>query len=198
MIKIITLLLLTSAAASGCQSPSNEISKAFKTVDNSLEKSSVNIDSANNSLLKKVGNKSGCGINKMADSLNIFMQHLKEEVKLYSSEKFPSNNAAESALDDLETSNKIMIENKKGDVLFEKLMNFNQAALNCDTSKELRKEITKTFDAGFFSDKNKFNEFYFKNTPTVAALTMLSSFQNKIKNIQYFILSSAAKSELMK
>ncbi len=198
MIRIITLLVCISIIANGCQSPSDEISKAFKTVDKSLEKSSVNIDSANNSLLKKLGNKSGCAVNEMADSLNIFIQNLKEEIELYSSEKFPSNNATEPALDDLETSNKIMIDNKKGDILFTKLMNFNQAALNCDTSEELKKEITKTFVAGFFSDKNKFNEFHFKNTPTVASLTMLSSFQNKIKNIQHFILSWAAKTEVMK
>ena len=197
MIKITTLLFVISVAVNGCQSPSDEISKAFETIDKSLEKSSANIDSANNSLLKKWGDKSGCAIKEKTDSLNTFIQNLKEEVELYSSEKFPSNNSIEPALDDLETSNTIMVKNKKGDVVFTKLLNFNQLALNCNTSKELRKEIIKTFGAEFFSDRNKFNELHFKNAPTVAVLTMLTSFQNKIKTIQNMILSSAAKTGIV-
>jgi hypothetical protein len=176
-----------------CQSRSDEISKDFKAVDNSLKKSSANIDSANAKLLKGLEDKLACPIKDEADDLFAFIQNTKKELGDYSSKKYPSKNGSEPALQDLETSNKIMIENGKAGLLFSKLKDLNQTALNCDSSKATATEIGKIFAPGFFKNSNRFSTLYFKDAPTVAALTILSSFQNKIKNIQLILLTAAAK-----
>jgi hypothetical protein len=189
MIRFTTLLLVIAVTVNSCQSRSEEIVEAFKTVDKSLQKSSAAIDSANEALLDKIG-QNGCAINAKADSVYTFIKNIKKEM-----EDHAAKSGAAPALEDLETSNSIMIKNKKATLLFTQLADFNQAALNCNTSTATKKEISEIFGTGFFKDSNKFNELYFKNTPTVAALTMLSSFQNKIKNIQIILLTSAVKAK---
>ena len=132
MIRILSLLLVIAISITGCQSQSGKISDAFKTVDNSLQKSSTAIDSANNVLLNEIGENTACPVKAKADSLNIFIENVKKEIKDYSAKI-----GTGPALDDLETSNTIMIENKKADTLYTKLMDFNKVAVSCNSSKEI-------------------------------------------------------------
>jgi len=189
MTRFIIVTIILCAVNISCQSPSDEISKAFKTVDNSLQKSSAHIDSANTALLKSIDNNLTGSIKEDADSLTTYIQITKKELEDYSTRKYPSKNGEPPALEDLETSNKIMIENGKAAVLFSKLKGFNQRALHCSVPKKTQTEIEKIFGDDFFKNSDEFNTLYFKNTPTVAALTMLSSFENKIKNIQNILLT---------
>ncbi len=188
MLKIITLFIGFSVVLNSCQAPSDKITEAFKTVDKSLEHTSQAVDSVNNMLYS--ANKLNCGIKQKADTVFAYIQKIKEELKAYSAEKFPSTTHSEPLLEDLATSNKLMIENKKSDTLFIQMDVLYQTALSCDTSEEIKKEISKVFDADFFRDRKEFNNAYFQNIPTVAALTMLSNFQNRIKNMLHILLTS--------
>ena len=189
MTKFCTILFLIFTI--GCQSPSDKIVEEFKTVDKSLEKSSKIIDSANNDLYKKLTAQLNCSVKENGDSLVVYIETLKEALKNYSLKNFPAKNGTE--FEDLETSNKLMLQNKRGDILFKMIQSFNQTALSCNTTKATQQEVADIFDITHFKNAAGFNEMYFKNIPTVAALTMLSSFQNKIKNAQNIIVNGVTQ-----
>lgn len=195
MINIMYLVLTAILALN----VSAEILEAFKTVDTSLQGSTASITKANDVLYKSLSDKladpqsaekakiwqpKAAMAQDLSAKMNTYIDDLKQQLKqaagLKSDGSFKEDN--------LDASTRLFETNKKGDELKAKLDEYRKAMLNIDP------EILKQFEANFpvstdpikgKEGKTKdFTAAYFHMTPTVAALTMLSKFQNNIKNAE--------------
>jgi len=208
MINIMYLVLTAILALN----VSAEILVAFKTVDKSLMSSSANLTNANNSLYESLKNK--LADPKYAEQAKIWQPKsedakkisaeitnyiddlkltLKKEAGLVMKLKEGSKDSVEDFKEDnLDASTRLFETNKKGDELKAKLDEYKIKMLAIDP------EIKQKFEANFpvntdavegKEGKKDFTTGYFHMTPTVAALTMLSKFQNNIKNAENNIVS---------
>ena len=202
MINIMYLVLTAILALN----VSAEVIEAFRTVKTSLENSSSNIKSSNDVLYKSLTEK----LTKPESSKQAAeWQPLAEKAKQYSSEldsyieglktelkkgaglrmvEKDGKQVEEFKLDDLQASTRIMEQEKKGDELKAKLDEYKTKML------AIHPEIKASFESTFpvntdpvqsqEGGKKEFTQGYFHMTPAIAALTMLSKFQNNVKNAE--------------
>ena len=131
---------------------------------------------------------------KLSSDLSSYIDQLKIDLKKEADSKMvevDGKMVEEFKEDDLEAATRLFGNEKggqnKGVELKDKLNAFRKAMLGIDTA--IAKEFDKTFPVDF-QDKVKgqdgkekeFTTAYFHMTPTVAALTLLSKFQNNVKN----------------
>ena len=170
-----------------CQSPSEKIVEDFRTVEKSLDKSNGNIEDANKQLAAALQNNSALQVfKKEADSIVAYIEAVKEMIRMVSGRVDNFDTADNSA--NLFASNRVMLANKKADTIFRILKDFkNSALLNCkkDTLKEM---INLRFQ--YLKDEKRQAVYFFKNTPAVAAVTMLSKFENDVKEVENMILTN--------
>jgi gliding motility-associated protein GldM len=208
MINIMYLVLTAILALN----VSAEVINAFKVVDRSLITSNENIGVANNTLYKSLAdklndpkqnqekvkewnNKAQTAKTLSADIdtyINGLKQQLKEAANLRMVEK-DGKQIEDYKEDNLDASTRLFETNKKGTELKDKLDGYKQAMLNIDP------EIKKLFENNFpvttdppvsqEGGKRDFTTSFFHMTPTVAALTMLSKFQNNVKNAESQIVT---------
>lgn len=203
MINIMYLVLTAILALN----VSAEILEAFKTVDKSLQNSSANLSNANNTLYESLAKEKT--EDKYKDQANIW-QPKAEQAKTLSAEIVAYIDGLKTTLktnadlvtkpdgtesfkeDNLEASTRLFEKNKKGDELKAKLDEYKANMLKIDTS------FAQKFGGNFpvntdpITTKTGVKDFtqgYFHMTPTVAALTMLSKFQNNVKNAENLIVS---------
>ncbi len=165
-----------------CHSPSSKIIEDFKKVDNTLDKSNQSIENANRLLSDALINGSGfIKIKNTASELISYIEAVKEKIKQVS-----GNVDSNDGMTNLTTSNKILLDQKKADTIFAALKNFQQLVLlKCDDNS-VKAIVNNNFY--FLNDNEKNNKSFFKNMPTVTALTMLSKYQNDIKSTENLIL----------
>jgi gliding motility-associated protein GldM len=200
MINIMYLVLTALLALN----VSSEILNAFKVVDKSLVTSNTNLNSANatlyNSLAAKVAdpvtrekatiwNAHAEAAKKLSTDLSTYIDDIKKQLKQEAGltleegqEKFKE--------DDLEAATRLFGNGPGGKNLgpqFEqKLKDYRTAMLAIDP--EISKEFTSTLAVdgkpaiGEDKKEKSFTDAYFHMTPTVAGLTLLSKFQNNVKN----------------
>lgn len=195
MYLVLTALLALNVSA--------EVIEAFKTVDASLISSNKNIDVANATLFKSFAAKKAeaatkakaeewgaiaDNAQKQSDALVKYLEDLKTEMKKGSGLKVVEGKE-EYKLDDLNTSSRLMDTDKKGKELDDKLKAYKTAMLN------LHPEIKSAFQTSFpvdIPDANKDNvTSSFRMMPTVAAITLLSKYQNNVKNAENQIVTFA-------
>lgn len=171
------LIILT-----GCQSPSDKIVEDFKKVDSSLDKANQSIENANRQLADALINDSGfIKIKNAGTALITYIESVKEKIKQVSGKV-----DADEGKTNFIASNKVMFEQKKADTIFAALKKFQSLALlKCDQDSVKDKVNTKF---QYLNDNEKQMGAFFKNVPTVAALTMLSKFQNDVKSTENVIL----------
>lgn len=199
MINIMYLVLTAILALN----VSAEILEAFKTVDKSLLNSVNSISKANDVLytsldekLKdpqsaekakiwqpkaKTAQQLSAGISTYIDGLK---QELKEAANLQMKEK-DGKIVEDFKEDNLDASTRLFETNGKGKILEQKLNDYKKAMLAIDPS--IAKEFSTNFPVSTEVSGEKGKDFiatYFHMTPTVAALTILSKFQNNIKNAE--------------
>ena len=195
MYLVLTALLALNVSA--------EILNAFKVVDNSLIVSNqllskstsdiyTNLDSMR--LDPKTKDKADIWkpkadeVKKLADEASSMIDKLKEELKKEADIQ-PDGSFKE---DNIDAATRLFDTKGQGKVLYEKLLNFKTKLLAIDSSMTndigtkipLNLDVPKTA-SGNLSTGDKIKDWttsYFHMTPTVAALTMLSKFQNDIKN----------------
>jgi gliding motility-associated protein GldM len=202
MINIMYLVLTAILALN----VSAEVIEAFRTVQSSLENSSKNIKSSNDVLYKSLAEK----LNKPESAKQAAeWQPLAEKAKQYSSEmdtyieglklelkkgaglrevEKDGKKVQEFKLDDLQAATRIMEQEGKGDALKAKLDEYKTKML------AIHPEIKTAFESTFPVNTDPiqsqeggtkpFTTGYFHMTPAIAALTMLSKFQNNIKNAE--------------
>lgn len=210
--KMINLMYLVLTALLALN-VSSEILNAFKVVDKSLTTSNENLASANNTLYTSLDSKlkdpmtsekakpwndKALQAKKLSAEMNTYIDQLKAELKKEAGEhevEVDGKKVMQFKEDDLEAATRLFGEGEghkaKGPELKNRLQQFRDQMLSIDPA--IAKEFASTFPvedlktAKIIGQDGKEKDFtfaYFHMTPTVAALTLLSKFQNNVKNAE--------------
>jgi len=201
--KMINLMYLVLTALLALN-VSSEILNAFKVVDKSLIDSNSRIDASNTTLFSsfeekmkdpqsaekaKIWEPKAQQAKKLSDDMAKYIDDLKEELKK------EAGKTAELPLgkeDDLEAATRLFGEGeqgkKRGKEFEAKLKAYRDAMLAIDPAIDTEFKNTLAVDGkppiGQDGKVKDFTTAYFHMTPTVAALTLLSKFQNNVKNAE--------------
>ena len=204
MINIMYLVLTAILALN----VSNEVINAFRTVNISLENSNGNITNSNEGLYKnleaKLANQESHEkaaiwepkallAKNYSKTLSDYIEGLKQDLKKEADLKMSWDNVKKDSVEDyrmdnLDASTRLFENKKKGEELEKKLKQYKQDMLGIDPA--IRKEFENTLPIdvtppeSIDGTKKDFTQTYFHMTPTIAALTMLSKFQNNVKNAE--------------
>lgn len=194
---------------------SNEVITAFKVVDQSLRTSNEIIGEGNETLYKsleakladpqsaekaKIWEPKAMQAREYSTQMYNYIEGLKKELKVAADLQMRWDDKAKDSVEDyrednLDASTRLFETKKKGEELKEKLNEYKQKMLDIDP--EIRKQFEANFPVStetknFTTREGKYKDFtqtYFHMTPTVAALTMLSKFQNNVKNAESEIVT---------
>jgi len=195
MINIMYLVLTALLALN----VSSEILNAFKTVNNSLVKTTATVNKSTGDVYQSLVDKKSdpataakaaywepkakAAMDKAATA-NAFIQGLKDEI-LRAAGGDPNDPNKKFKEDNLDIATRLLIKQGKGKQLLQVLTDFRNNMLGLDDSLksqiEQRLQIDLEKPKSQAGDKKNWEETYFHMVPTVAALTILSKFQNDIK-----------------
>ncbi|HTB51680.1 MAG TPA: GldM family protein [Ferruginibacter sp.] len=198
MINIMYLVLTAILAIN----VSNEVIVAFKTVDASLQKSTGSLNAANDKMLAilkeeqtneqsaqqaAIWEPKADSVRMLSKDLSDYIDDLKLKVKQGAGLEI--KDGVERFSDDNLNSSTNLFENQgKGKEFEQKLYDYKAKILGLDTAinnefkNSLPMDIAPPVTTGDDGKPKDFTRAYFHMTPTVAALTMLSKFQNNIAN----------------
>ncbi|MEP7256319.1 MAG: gliding motility protein GldM [Ferruginibacter sp.] len=206
MINIMYLVLTAILALN----VSAEVIEAFKTVDKSLQSSSANISSSNKILyesLSKMLTKDETKVQAAiwqpkaeqakayAAALETYINDLKLELKKGANLVIRENGKEDFKEDNLDASTRLFETNGKGNELKTKLEEFKKNMLALDPKIQAKFENNFPISTDGVEGKEGKRDFttgYFHMTPTVAALTILSKFQNNVKNAESQVVTFCA------
>ncbi len=197
---------------------SSEILNAFKTVNRSLNNSNGIIDKKDETLfasfkemLAKAETKDSASVwfpkaqkaKEYSDDVNKYLEDLKDKLIEHSKpEKGPDGKIIKYSYDNLDASH-ILVEGPEGEKagaeLLQKLSDYKEKLLSIDPSFKSKFENELPLDLTVPESLNKSGKVmpwaytYFHMTPTVAAVTILSKFQNDIKNSEATIIDYCHK-----
>jgi gliding motility-associated protein GldM len=196
--KMINLMYLVLTAMLALN-VSAEILNAFRTVNHSLATANEIIEAKNQGLFQsfqrkmadpktaekaKIWNDKATSAKSLADNLYGYIEGLKSQLMKESGQKEPGGEYRE---DNLDAPIRMLVDGGKGKELHQKLEDFKNGLLNIDP--EIRKEFEKTLPIDLttpkvenHSNSGDWSSAYFRMTPTIASITMLSKFQNDVKN----------------
>ncbi len=189
---------------------SNEVITAFKVVDKSLITSNEIISSGNETLYKSLEAKvndpqsrekaliwepKALDAKKYSAAMYNYLDSLKLELKKAADLRIKEDGSEDYREDNLDASTRLFETKGVGKELESRLNQYRDAMLNIDP--DIRKQFEKNFPVNtstkdFKTREGKTKDFtqtYFHMTPTVAALTMLSKFQNGVKNAESEIVT---------
>lgn len=186
---------------------SSEILNAFKTVNNSLETTNTTVDVSTDRILVSLKDKTtkpetaeranywyprAEKVQTLSSNVYDFIQGIKDRI-LTEAGGDPKNPEKKYKEDNLDIATRILVEQGEGKKLYGMLDNFKNDLLKVDTA------IGKYFAASLQIDlekpptRNKGNNTweaaFFRMVPTVAALTILSKFQNDIKTSENKVIA---------
>ena len=184
---------------------SSEILNAFKTVNNSLEESSrvvnqstVDVMTSLQEKLKDPGTAEKANtwypkaqkVQQLTAELNNYIQFLKDTILTEAGADFSKRTARDSAYkdDNLDISTRLMVDKGNGKQLLARLAKYKTDILAVDPL--IAQEFSKTIPIHLQKPKTKnkgnntWEAAYFRMVPTVAALTILSKFQNDVKTAE--------------
>ena len=197
--KMINLMYLVLTALLALN-VSSEILNAFKTVDRSLQTANGIVDKKDKEVLTSLQNllakpetrdkatiwqPKADQAKKMADQLVAEIEALKQELKVEAGLKTVEGKETFKE-DDLEAATRLFSEpppagKGKGEDLKNKLQQLKDKLLALDPL--IKAEFTNTMPIDLSTPENKnWSETYFHMTPTIAAITILSKFENDVKN----------------
>ncbi len=206
MINIMYLVLTAILALN----VSNEVIEAFKTVDKSLIASNTNINSSNQILYKSLSDMLNKDETKVqaavwqplaekakgySAELETYINDLKMELKKGAGLVTKSDGKEDFKEDNLDASTRIFETAGKGNQLKAKLEDFKKKILDLDPKIKAKFENNfpiSTEGVDGKEGKKDFTTGYFHMTPTVAALTILSKFQNNVKNVESQVVTFCA------
>ncbi len=191
MYLVLTALLALNVSA--------EILNAFKTVNNSLQNTNKTVSASTQTILAslaakttepataekaKVWNPKALKIQELSANAFNFIQGLKDQI-LKDAGGDPNDPTKKFKEDNLEVATHLLVEKGKGKELYNVLNDYKTQLLaqdpmiNKEFANNLQIDLTKppTQNKG----NNTWETAYFRMTPTVAALTILSKFQNDIR-----------------
>ncbi len=193
---------------------SSEILNAFKTVNNSILHANLVVDDKNattfksfQSKLKKPETAEKAAIwwpkaeqaKKLSEGMSKYIEDLKTDLKTAAKgEKLGTPDETFSD-DDLEASTHLLVEGPAGKELEQKLVEYKKQLLAILPEKKAEFEKSLPLDVtvpkaqnGDLGQKDWANS-YFHMTPAIAAVTILSKFQNDVKNSEAQIVDYCHK-----
>jgi gliding motility-associated protein GldM len=182
---------------------SSEILNAFKTVNNSIANANGVVDEKNKTTFKSFEQKmakpetrekasqwypKAQQAQKLSDDMAKYIEDLKTELKKESKGENIGKADEKFAEDNLDASTRLLVEGPKGEELKKKLETYKSQMLAI--VPEMKDQFAKTLPLDLSVPKsqtgsaanNDWKSAYFRMTPTIAALTILSKFQNDVKN----------------
>lgn len=208
MINIMYLVLTAMLALN----VSSEILNAFKTVDNSLKTANNTIDGKSQQLIASLDEllskpethdkavywkPLADQAQKESEAVYQYIDGLKQE--LLSEAKYDPK-TGDFREDDLEAATRLFVEKpkEKGKELYTKLEALRTELLNLNPA--INQELGKTLPIDLTipksnnqASRNDWSTAYFHMTPTVAALTILSKFQNDVRNSEAQVIEFCHK-----
>jgi gliding motility-associated protein GldM len=181
---------------------SSEILNAFKTVNNSLEQtnkvvnqSTTDVMSSLQEKLKDAGTRvkaetwlpKAQQVQQLTADLNNYIQGLKDKILKEAGADYSKHTKSDSSYkdDNLDIATRLMVEHGEGKKLLTSLTKYRTDILAIDP--KIAEEFTKSLPIHLEKPKtqnkgnNTWEAAYFRMVPTVAALTILSKFQNDVK-----------------
>lgn len=177
---------------------SAEILNAFRTVNQSLANANQIIELKNQGLFgsfdRKVADPKTAEKAKIwqakalqargyADNLYNYIESLKSDLMVGAGQKKPGGDYKE---DNLEAPTRLLVEGNKGKELYQKLRDYKANLFGIDNNIKKEFENTLPIDLSIPKSNNQGNKeweaAYFRMTPTIASITMLSKFQNDVRN----------------
>ena len=192
---------------------SSEVINAFKVVDKSLITSNANISASNETLYKsleakltepqsmekaKVWEPKAMQARKYSADMVVYIDSLKDALKKGADLRMKWDDKRKDSVEDyrednLDASTRLFETKGKGEELRKRLEQYRDDMLNIDPT--IKSNFASTFPVNTVpprsqdGTKKDFTQSFFHMTPTVAALTMLSKFQNNIKNAESQIVT---------
>lgn len=190
---------------------SNEVISAFKVVNKSLETSNSNIAASNETLYKSLEDKlkepqsaekaaiwapKAFEARRLSKEMNDYLDSLKTALYKAADLRMKwdgKDSIADYRADNLDASTRLFENKGKGKELKERLDQYINSMLNIDPT--IKAEFTSTFPVSTVpppsqeGKKKDFTQTFFHMTPTVSALTILSKFQNNVKNAENMIVT---------
>lgn len=188
---------------------SAEILNAFKTVDRSLTTTNTTINNSTGTIMASFEEKmtepesrakaevwmpKAKQVVDATTSLNAYINGLKQEILKGAGFDPAKNGDSTFKEDNQDVATRIMVEEGKGKELYSRLQQYKQQV--AAISPELKTQVDaylRQIDLTTPPSKNASNRSwegtYFHMVPTVAAITMLSKFQNDIKTTENRVVS---------
>lgn len=197
MYLVLTALLALNVSA--------EILNAFKTVNKSLLKSNEIIETKNEGIIKSFEAKmkdsktaqlaalwkpKADKAKGLADEMFKYIEDLKSELMKEAGQLTPGGHFNE---DDLHAPTRLIVDGPKGKELIEKLTRYKADLLSIDPTINLEFKNSLPIDLSTPETNNQASRkdwayAYFHMTPAIAAITMLSKFENDVKNSEALVL----------
>ncbi len=198
MYLVLTALLALNVSA--------EILNAFKTVNNSLLTANSTIDTKNADIFSSFKQKmadpktaeraqewypKAQQAQKMSDEVINYIENLKMDIKKSAGYNPPSDTTFKE--DDLEAATRVMTDpGTKGNELKQKLTDLKKNLLAIDPKNFKALSTVWPIDLNIPKSNNEASKdwaaAYFRMTPTIAAITILSKFQNDVKNSEAMVV----------
>lgn len=196
MINIMYLVLTALLALN----VSNEVLTAFRTVNQSLEKSNALIDDKNTTIFKSLAEKlkdpktlklasiwapKADQAKAMSDNMVAYIDMISNRVKQASGYD-PSKGDTAYEESDFEGPTRLMVDKKLGDTLLAKLTEYKAQMMSLDP--QIKSHFANIFPLDLSVPKvedktnNTWSRAYFNMTPSIAAITILTKFVNDVKN----------------
>ena len=183
-----SLFIIISLGLIKCQSPADQINKAFKEVNHSLATSNQHISSLNDSVYASITANRGKNEDfaLKADTLfyvavdaDKFLDSLKETL-----------HQKDTTGENVDLAMKVLTEPVISDMLEKKL----SVVYSCSLSSLVDGAKKRTLDSMMSTIRGiqpgiDWKKFYFEKTPTVAAMTILAKFRNDCDNGTAFVLT---------
>ena len=177
---------------------SAEILNAFRTVNQSLANANEIIELKNQNLFgsferkaadpktaekAKIWQAKALQAKGYADNLYTYIESLKTDLMVGAGQK---QTGGEYKEDNLDAPTRLLVEGNKGKDLYQRLAAYKANLFGIDNS--IREEFAKTLPMDLSTPKSgsegnrTWEAAYFRMTPTIASITMLSKFQNDVRN----------------
>ncbi len=209
MINIMYLVLTAILALN----VSAEVINAFRVVNISLENSNDNISTANNNLYKDLEDKMNKAETKerasiwepkamqakqYSDAMVKYIDSLKHDLKVAAGLRMKWDDRGKDSIEDykmdnLDASTRLFETKGEGKKLEDRLQQYKKDMLAIDptilANYEHNFPVTTRPPRSQDGTKKDFTQSFFHMTPTISALTILSKFQNNIKNAENEIVT---------
>jgi gliding motility-associated protein GldM len=197
---------------------SNEVINAFKVVNTSLKTTNDNITSSNNTLYAALNEKlnknesaekahiwqpRAMQAKQLSDNMMTYIDSLQKELKIAADRRVKWDDAIKDSVEDykaenLDASTRMFETKGEGIRLQEKLDKYKQDMLSIGMPADasIKNQFQNIFPVNTTPPPSRedgkqkdFTQSFFHMTPTIAAITILSKFENNIKNAENMIVT---------